>query len=196
MKRFNNQNPMVMNNDTGDFPYEDAMSANDDLNYYEPTYLTRGVQEPMMEDEDGDKNDRQYMISLYPELSKRIQCLIEDECNKLEYEGSMMYDEYPDKNEIDKIVMRIYVVVEKEQMIPKQDIEGQQVIVPGRNIWLWDNVQVPFLNELFYRRRHRYPRRSFYPYQPQPYQYYRPRYYPYQYNQFYQPYVPYNYRYY
>lgn len=176
----------------------------------------KGIQMPMEEDEDDyddyekdekDEKDREYMISMYPDLCKCIQRLSEEECDKLEYEGSLMYDEYPDRKEIDKIVTRIYVIVEKEQVMPnltqevgteEKEVEAQQVIVPGVNPWLWNNVQVGFLNELFGRRR-RYPRSRYpnqYPYRQYP-RYRRrpyPIYQPYQPYQPYQSYVPYYYR--
>lgn len=208
MKRYNSQYPMYMNvNALNDCPCKGYMPTNESK--HEP----KNIQEPMEEYEeyDHDEIDREYMKSMYPDLCKRIQQLVEDECDQLEYEGSWMYDEHPDKKEIEKIVARIYIVVEQDQGIPKiiqevetkeNDIDAQQVIVPGRNNWLWDNSQVQFVNEMFNRRRHRYPRRYNYFYQPYyyPYQYYPYQYYPYQYYQtyqpylIYQPYVPYYYR--
>lgn len=153
-------------------------------------------------DYEKDEVDRNYMISLYPDLCKRIQTYVEKECDELEYDGSVMYDEYPDKEAILAIVAKIYYKVEDECQIPKMaqdlkeeksEVDTQQVGVPG-NVWLWDNVQVQFLNELFGRRRRRYPRRYGYRLYPYRYRYYRkyPRY-PYM---PYQPYVPYDYRYY
>lgn len=207
MKRYDNKYPMNMNRqDSRNWQCGNYTPTQDDR----PMYAPQGIQTPMEEDDDFDENDnfdendRQYMLSLYPDLCQRIQRLSEDECDKLEYEGSLMFDEYPDKKEIDKIVARIYVIVEKEQVLPKatqevetleKTVEAQQVIVPVGYPWLWNNVQVGFLNELFGRRRRRFPRHYRYPYQFQPYPRYRPRYYPYQPFVPYQPYVPYYYRY-
>lgn len=151
------------------------------------------------------EEDKNYMISLYPDICRRIQQYVDEECDQLDYEGSIMYDEYPDKEAVMDIVGRIYFKVEKECQLPKMtqsveegvsdkeksDVKAQQYGVG--NPWLWDNVQVVFLNELFGRRRRRYPRR-YYQLYPSRYRYYRryPRYSYYNY----QPYVPYNYRYY
>lgn len=167
-------------------------------------YLPRDVQMPDMEDEY--EVDRQYMKSLYPELSKRIQNLVDEECDKLEYEDSIMYDEYPSKEDIDMIVAKIYIIIENEWddipnlaqdvdvMDNEVDTQQYQYYVPGRNIWLRDNIQVQLLNEMFGRRRRRYPRRYYRSYYPRYYQ----RYQPYQYVYYlpYQPYVPFEYRYY
>ena len=37
------------------------------------------------------------MKSYYPETVRRIQEQVEEECDLLDYEGSRLYDEYPDK---------------------------------------------------------------------------------------------------
>lgn len=43
------------------------------------------------------ERDLQYLQQMYPADAKRMQRKVEEECDKLEYEGSMMYDEYPDR---------------------------------------------------------------------------------------------------
>ena len=37
------------------------------------------------------------MKSYYPEMARKIQEKVEEECQRLDYEGSRIYDEYPDK---------------------------------------------------------------------------------------------------
>ena len=39
----------------------------------------------------------QLMKSYYPQTVRQIQQRVEAECERLDYEGSMLYDEYPDK---------------------------------------------------------------------------------------------------
>ncbi|PKM49380.1 MAG: hypothetical protein CVV02_16455 [Firmicutes bacterium HGW-Firmicutes-7] len=209
MKKYSYDYDMQTNpyasNISKDYPVADRKPT------YEPEppqmYIPQDMQRPMDEDvdyDDDDQADVQYMKSLYPDMCKRIQVLVDEECDKLEYDDSIMYDEYPDKEAIISIVGRIYVKMEKECAVPKMDVdiqsdeenvEAQQFGVPGRNIWLWDNVQVQLLNEMFGRRRRRFPRRYRFPYQPyrRPFRFYPRRIYlPYQ---PYRPYVPYNYRY-
>ena len=48
------------------------------------------------DDERKERQDMEYMKSLYPNAVKRILPFVEDECERMEYEGSMIYDEYPD----------------------------------------------------------------------------------------------------
>ena len=49
------------------------------------------------DDERIERMDFEYMKSLYPDVPKRILQYIEEECDRMEYENSMVYDEYPDK---------------------------------------------------------------------------------------------------
>ena len=44
-----------------------------------------------------DRMDYDYMKSTYPDTAKRVLPLVEEECDRLEYSSSMIYDEYPDK---------------------------------------------------------------------------------------------------
>lgn len=44
----------------------------------------------------------QYWKSLYPEKIKKIQQEIEHTCDALDYAGSFIYDEYPDKISLDR----------------------------------------------------------------------------------------------
>lgn len=39
----------------------------------------------------------QMMKSYYPQTVQQIQKRVEEECERMDYEGSMLYDEYPDK---------------------------------------------------------------------------------------------------
>ena len=43
------------------------------------------------------RRDYDYMKSIYPDTAKRVLPYMEEECDRMEYDGSMMYDEYPDR---------------------------------------------------------------------------------------------------
>jgi hypothetical protein len=57
--------------------------------------------------EDADK-DWDYMKQMYPVMAKRLQREVEDECDRLEYDGSCMFDEYPDRVYLGRIADKIY----------------------------------------------------------------------------------------
>ncbi|MBR5509021.1 MAG: hypothetical protein IKV59_03100 [Lachnospiraceae bacterium] len=44
-----------------------------------------------------DELDTKRLQELYPLMARRMQPYVEEVCNRLEYPGSMMYDEYPDR---------------------------------------------------------------------------------------------------
>ncbi len=45
----------------------------------------------------GNSIDIEYLSSLYPAKVKELRHLVEKECDRMDYKGSMMYDECPDK---------------------------------------------------------------------------------------------------
>lgn len=51
--------------------------------------------------------DVEYMKQLFPSALQVIQSAVDDECDKLEYSGSVMFDEYPDKTHLQMIVDNI-----------------------------------------------------------------------------------------
>lgn len=57
--------------------------------------------------EDADK-DWDYFRQMYPIAARRIMVEIDDECDKLEYDGSCMFDEYPDRVHLGRIIDRIF----------------------------------------------------------------------------------------
>lgn len=54
------------------------------------------------------------MKSYYPETAKKIQEKVEEECDLLDYEGSRMYDEYPDRYMLYHLGKKIVDEVKKE----------------------------------------------------------------------------------
>ena len=112
---------------------------------------------------------------------------MEDECDRLEYQCSMMYDEYPDKLQLRMMSGRIYDNVMKhekmfyengyEDVAEQLQMEKQQAPRPGRGEpaqnrppqgtgrpnWLRDLIEVMLYQELYKRRcDNRRCRRRFY----------------------------------
>lgn len=103
----------------------------------------------VFDDERASRRDLDYMKSLYPAAAKRLIPHIEDECDRLEYEGSIMYDEYPDQLQLRLMCGRIY------------DRASQEEESPGQ--WLKDLIQVMAYQELCRRRsEHRSLRKKYY----------------------------------
>ncbi len=54
------------------------------------------------------RRDYDYMKSIYPATAKRMMPFVEEECDRLMYDGSMIYDEYPDQLQLRLMCARIY----------------------------------------------------------------------------------------
>jgi len=111
------------------------------------------------EDLDRDLN---YLKQLYPNTAKRIQKEIDEECDKLEYDGSVMFDEYPDKVTLEKIIDRVYEKVKDLEEAPQVEINSYFYPPRNRQNLLRDLVTIILLNEIFNRRRRYRSRRRWF----------------------------------
>ena len=103
------------------------------------------------DDEKMERRDFEYMKSMYPIAVKRILPYVEMECDRMEYTGSVIYDEYPDQLQIRMMCNRIYDKVKESE----KDMEAGD--------WLKHIIQIIAFQELYQRRRqHRRERRRIY----------------------------------
>ncbi|MEG1291401.1 MAG: hypothetical protein RSD28_03790, partial [Lachnospiraceae bacterium] len=61
----------------------------------------------------------------YPKEVRSIQDMVEEECDKMEYEGSLMFDETPDRLMLSQIVSHIYHNISTPQL-DIRDFEAEQ----------------------------------------------------------------------
>ena len=106
------------------------------------------------DDERVERMDLEYMKSLYPALAKRILPYIEEECDRMEYEGSMMFDRYPDRLMLEMICHRIY-----RGLRPEDVEEDGRLHVDEKYFML---VQVMLMQEMYRRRCRHYRCRRWY----------------------------------
>ena len=109
---------------------------------------------PLLYDDDKiEKRDFEYMKSLYPEMAKKVLPHVEEECDHMEYEGSVIYDEYPDQLQIRMMCNRIFYKV--------RDLEDEENA--EKESWFKELIQIMLFHELHQRRcKHRRCRRKFY----------------------------------
>ena len=107
--------------------------------------------------------DMKYMKQIYPNTAKRIQREIDNECDKLEYDGSIMFDECPDKVSLERIIDRVYERVKDMDEVSEIGINSFSSDPRRRqqNL-LRDLVTIVLLNEMFHRRRRRRSRRRWF----------------------------------
>lgn len=123
------------------------------------------MQDPAMEEEE---RDWQRLKESYPDMAKIILAEVERACDKMEYEGSAMFDVMPDKTRVrgiaDEILMSVSDRISAEQVEEQADLytmnrEPCRNCRPNQN-FLGDFIQVLLYQEMFHRRcRHRNCRR-------------------------------------
>ena len=82
-----------------------------------PYYQMPGYPQALWQEMESDK-DMQKLKEMYPDAAKEILPYIEEECDKMEYEGSVMFDEYPDRVMMGKIRNTIYDKVKDKYELP------------------------------------------------------------------------------
>ncbi len=134
-----------------------------------PFYMSYPMQNLYLTEMEYEK-DMDRMKELYPREVKRILEYVEDECDKMEYEGSLMFDEYPDRLMLEMVVDRIHQkVVDETGDVEVEQYRGETAFVenrppsphrPGQNDHLRNLIGVILNNEMYRRRcRHRRCRR-------------------------------------
>lgn len=129
------------------------------MDYRLPYYMAYPM--PLQyDDERMERRDFEYMKSMYPLTVKRLLPFVEEECDRMSYEGSMIYDEYPDQLQIRMMCNRIYNKTKETK--PKNDLE-MEMQVSRSDDQLRELIQILLFQELFRRRtNHRRQRRRFY----------------------------------
>lgn len=108
-----------------------------------PFYMTYPL--PLYyQQEDTVTRDLEYLQQMYPAEAKKYQKVIVETLDHIDYEGSMIYDEYPDKWQIYRLTQ---IIVDKIKETEKEDA--------GDKNWEWitEFIQVLLAYEI-YRKRH------------------------------------------
>lgn len=118
-----------------------------------PFYMSYPMQNLYLTEMEYEK-DMERMKELYPREVKQILEYVEDECDKMEYEGSLMFDEYPDRLMLEMVVNRIANRIAESEK--ENDVEAKQY----QRGYLRELIGVILNNEMYRRRcRHRRCRR-------------------------------------
>lgn len=110
------------------------------------------------DDERIEKRDLEYLKSMYPSTARMVLPYVEEECEKMEYEGSMIYDEYPDRLQIRILCGKIYDRVKDLPVLQEsmtEDVEGMTQALGNkrrRDNHLKDLIEVLVFQELFRKR--------------------------------------------
>lgn len=113
-----------------------------------PFYMTYPL--PMYyQEEDSIIRDLEYLQQMYPTEAKKYQKIISNILDKLDYEGSLIYDEYPDRWQLYKLSMDILDRIKREKMKKEEEVQ-----TPSEKWeWMGDMIQILLFYEI-YKRRH------------------------------------------
>ena len=105
------------------------------------------------EDERTERMDYEYLRSMYPEIPKTILPYVEEECDRMAYENSMIYDQYPDKLQLRLMCGRICANIKKNEKLSGNESMRELLndMEQGGN-FLRDLTEVMLYQELFRRR--------------------------------------------
>lgn len=139
--------------------------------YKIPFYMAYPMQDVSLSEIEYER-DRERLKEMYPKEAKRIQRVVEEECDKMEYDGSLMFDEYPDRVMVQKLCDDIYnkvydnttAEVETEQYKDRRPGGGYPPPPPPppphRDRGGRDLIEILLFDEMFRRRcRHNRCRR-------------------------------------
>lgn len=93
--------------------------------------------------------DLEYLQQTYPTEVKRYQRKVAEVLDKMDYEGSMIYDEYPDRYTLQRFAKTVTQIIKQEA----QGSKDAEMVPPEKWEWLEDMIQVLVCNEV-YKRRH------------------------------------------
>lgn len=116
-----------------------------------PFYMSYPL--PMYYDrEDTLMRDLEYLQQMYPSEAKKYQKRIAEILDRIDYDGSVIYDEYPDKWMLYKLGQDSKEILKTEE---KQALgEGQDcAALEEKWEWLGDMIQILLFYEI-YRKRH------------------------------------------
>ena len=93
--------------------------------------------------------DMEYLQQLYPLEVRRYQRRVAEILDRMDYEGSMIYDEYPDRFSLERLAKSIINILQQEEKAAAVENPTSD----EKWIWLQDLILVLLYNEV-YKRRH------------------------------------------
>lgn len=88
------------------------------------------------------ENDYNYLKFLYPNICSKIRERVDEECDQLEYDGSFLFDAYPDKTSLQLLAHKILMTCNGD------DPET----FPADNTHIRDLIEIILYNEVLFRR--------------------------------------------
>ncbi len=116
-----------------------------DNKVYLPFYMTYPMR-TLQNQENQAARDIEYLREMYPQEAKKLLNRIAEVLDKIDYEESMIYDEYPDRWQLYRLAESIIRILKNESE------ERNEIKTPEMWEWISDMVQVLLFDEIFNRR--------------------------------------------
>lgn len=116
-----------------------------------PFYMA--YQQPwFVRQEDCVTRDLEYLQQMYPAQAKKYQRRIMEVVDRMDYEGSLIYDEYPDRWQLYRLAESILEIIRREDESYEDGAVDNEA---AREKWemVADMIQILLFHEI-YRRRH------------------------------------------
>ena len=97
------------------------------------------------------ERDKKRIHNMYPETAKRLAPYVEEACDRLEQDGGILYDEYPDQLMMYRVVAGILAEIKKEAETEGMDWSKE------KELWMQDMVKLVLYLEVFKRRCRKKP---------------------------------------
>lgn len=102
-------------------------------------------------DEDRVAQDLEYLQQMYPAYAKRYQVRINEMLNRMDYDGSMIYDQYPDRWQLERLIDSIVTSIRNDENAGMQEQSQDDSKWP----WVRELVTVLVYYEILKRRNKR-----------------------------------------
>lgn len=141
------------------------------MDYYSAFPFYMGYQgygqwaQPGIVPEDRILEDLEYLQQMYPTYARKYQSTISSVADKMDYDGSFIYDQYPDKLTIQRMVDSVVAIIktnEEPQGTPVQSVAGSNIADTAlteyapwseKEPWIRELVTVLMYYEILTRRR-------------------------------------------
>lgn len=111
-----------------------------------PFYMTYPM--PLFyEEEDTVMRDLEYLQEMYPKEARRYQQKVGRLLDRFDYDGSVIYDDYPDRLAVYKMAQDMMAAITREET------EAGREISPEKLPQITEIVQILLCNEIYKRRQ-------------------------------------------
>ncbi len=92
--------------------------------YGAPPYALPGYMPVYMAQDTELEQDLQYLQEIFPEAARRYAAKVASVVDRLDYKGSMIYDEYPDRLRLQRLTENILEIIEQEEAQARKNAQG------------------------------------------------------------------------